>query len=74
MTFKSRFTRREWRILGAVLMIMTGLNLQRRKGHTFCQVVAGLTCLSIPLGTILGVFTFIVLNRPEVKVMFGRTA
>ena len=34
-------------------------------------VVAALECLAFPLGTVLGVFTLIVLVRPEVKQLFG---
>jgi hypothetical protein len=37
----------------------------------FCQIAAGFTCLSIPLGTILGAFTFMVLNRDRVRQEFA---
>ena len=33
-------------------------------------MVAGLNCLHMPLGTLLGVFTFIVLARPSVQALF----
>jgi len=36
----------------------------------FCLIVAGIICIFMPLGTILGVFTIIVLVRPSVKAMF----
>ena len=36
-------------------------------------VVAGIGCLSIPYGAILGVMTFIVLLRKSVKAMFSET-
>jgi hypothetical protein len=32
--------------------------------------MACIICLSIPFGTVLGVFTIIVLNRPTVKARF----
>lgn len=54
----------------SVLTILAGRNLARRKGYTFCFVIACISCLSIPLGTALGVFTIIVLQRPSVKQMF----
>ncbi len=38
--------------------------LKRREHHTFCLVIAGLNCLWIPIGTALGVCTFLVLQRP----------
>jgi hypothetical protein len=56
----------------AALVAWAGVNLGRFRRHTFCLVIACLCCLSIPFGTILGVFTIIVLNRPTVKVMFGK--
>src|ERR1700744_3133571 len=31
--------------------------LKRRKGRTFCLVVAAISCLEMPWGTLLGVFT-----------------
>jgi uncharacterized membrane protein YhaH (DUF805 family) len=57
-------------LLFAALHFATARRLRDRRGLGFCQVVAGLTCLSFPLGTTLGVFTFIVLGRPSVKALF----
>lgn len=58
-------------LLFAVLHFMVGQRLRQRRGHTFCQIVSVVTCLSIPFGTALGVFTLIVLNRPSVRALFG---
>jgi hypothetical protein len=58
-------------VVWTVCTILAARYLQQRKHYTFCLVVAGFNCMSIPLGTILGVFTFIVLTRPRVKTMFG---
>jgi hypothetical protein len=55
----------------AALKVRAGFCLKQRQSRTFCLVVAGLTCLGIPYGTALGVFTFIVLERPTVSRMFG---
>jgi len=38
------------------------------------MIVAGITCLSVPIGTVLGVFTLLVLSRPSVKQMFAHNA
>lgn len=46
--------------------------LGRRRRRVFCLVVAGLTCLNVPLGTVLGIFTFIILQRPMVRTMFDQ--
>jgi hypothetical protein len=54
-----------------VCLLMVGRKLSRRKSYMFCLVVAGIECVFVPLGTILGVFTIIALMRPGVKRMFG---
>ena len=53
------------------LIFKVGRNLSRYQSHTFCMVVAGIICLWIPLGTILGIFTLIVLSRDSVKAIFN---
>ncbi len=54
----------------AVLDVMVGLSLPKHKRYVFCLVVAAIACLSVPFGTVLGIFTFIVLGRPTVKAKF----
>lgn len=49
-----------------------GYYLRTHRNHTFCVVVAAIECLSVPLGTILGVFTIVTLVDPEVKALFAR--
>ena len=56
----------------AAVEFFTGYSLSMRKNYVFCFVIACLTCLKMPLGTILGVFTILVLNRPTVKEMFNQ--
>lgn len=55
----------------AGLVAWAGRMLVRRQRWTFCVVVAGLECMFMPVGTVLGVFTLIVLMRPSVKTLFG---
>jgi hypothetical protein len=55
----------------AGLALWTGRNLQKRRHYAACLIVAGISCLSVPLGTALGVFTLIVLLRPSVKPLFA---
>jgi uncharacterized membrane protein len=50
--------------------IYAGHCLKKRQHPVLIQVVAGIYCISIPWGTALGVFTFMVLNRPSVKPLF----
>ncbi|MGD0900666.1 MAG: hypothetical protein ABR915_22770 [Thermoguttaceae bacterium] len=54
----------------AALIITAGRRLKRRASYTFCLVVAGLECLLMPFGTVLGVFTIVVLMKDSVKEMF----
>lgn len=54
----------------AALTLCAGRCLAKRTKKTFVQVVAALLCLHIPIGTLLGVFTFIVLSRPSVAFSF----
>lgn len=55
----------------ALLKLRVARCLRERKSHTFCCVIAVLSCLDIPYGTALGVSTFLVLTRPSVKELFG---
>ena len=56
----------------ASLIAFAGRALQRRRHYTFCLVVAALSCLMMPFGTVLGVFTIIVLVRDSVREIFGQ--
>lgn len=60
-----------WLVASAILNILSGIFLRRRKCRMFSLVVAGLNCLHIPLGTLLGVFTFLVLDRASVRDMYA---
>jgi hypothetical protein len=55
----------------AALIAFAGRSLQTRKRYTYCLVMAGMNCIFIPIGTVLGVFTIIVLSRDSVKSLFG---
>jgi hypothetical protein len=56
----------------AACIFAAGRSIAARKRHTFCIVVAGINCAFFPLGTLLGVFTILVLLRPSVKAMFSQ--
>jgi hypothetical protein len=58
-----------WTLAGFI--IAAGRRLRRRVSWTFCLVVAGLECVLIPLGTVLGVFTIVVLMRDSVRALFA---
>lgn len=60
-------------VFGLAITLLTyfaGRSLGERRHRIYCMVVAGLMCLSIPFGTVLGVCVIIVLNRPGVEGLF----
>jgi len=54
----------------AALMAYAGRCVARTRHWTFVIVMAALSCAFFPFGTVLGVFTIIVLSKPEVKSLF----
>jgi len=68
-------------ILGAVFLLLglgfsaclalVGRFLSQRRHRLFCLVIAGIDCIFVPYGTVLGVFTFMVLMRPGMQALFG---
>ena len=58
----------------AAFVLTAGRFLARRKHYTFCLVMAAIECLFMPFGTVLGVFTIIVLVREPVKQLFGASS
>jgi hypothetical protein len=55
----------------AICILIAGRCLSRRKRYTFVLVMACIECLFFPFGTILGVFTIVVLSRQSVKNLFS---
>jgi hypothetical protein len=58
----------------AVCTFISGQRLQQRRSRTFSIVIAALLCTLMPLGTALGIFTLIVLNRRSVIELYAATA
>ncbi len=55
----------------AVAKFLVARYIKRRRSRIFCMIVAGISCLEIPYGTLLGVLTLIVLGRPSVTELFS---
>jgi hypothetical protein len=56
----------------AICILMAGRSLARQRRYLFAFVIACLECFFIPpFGTILGVFTIVVLSRESVKALFS---
>ena len=58
----------------AAMVAFAGKALQMRKRRMFVLVVAGISCLNMPLGLILAILTFMVLLRPSVAAAFDGRA
>jgi hypothetical protein len=56
----------------ACLVLAAGRCLAKRKAYTFCFVMGCVECLFMPFGTVLGIFTIMVLNRSGVRGIFGK--
>lgn len=62
-----------WIAIGLALstcVFLAGRYLRRRERYTFCFVMAAIMCAFTPFGTVLGVFTLLVLQRQTVKDAF----
>lgn len=56
----------------SICLAIAGRFLSCRKHYVYCLVMAALACALMPFGTVLGVFTIIVLQRDSVKRLFER--
>lgn len=56
----------------AVCHFLAGYWIRRHRNWVFVYVVAALACLGIPYGTVLGIFTFMVMQRSAAQRLFGR--
>lgn len=59
-------------MMGALFVVhlLAASGLRKRKRRVLIMIASALMCTSVPLGTLLGVFTFIVLGRPGAKALF----
>jgi len=66
--FASVFILAGWAI--SICNFYAGRFLKEHRNYTFCFVMSCINCAFMPLGTILGVFSIIVLVRDSVKDIF----
>ena len=59
-----------WFLASGALNVISGFCLRAKKHRTFSLVVAGINCAHVPLGTVLGVFTIVVLIRDSVRELY----
>ncbi len=55
----------------AICILIAGRSLAHCKRYSFALVMACIECVFIPFGTILGVFTIVVLSRESVRGLFS---
>ena len=58
-------------LIPAILNLMTASALGKRNNTGLIYTTSVLNCLNAPIGTTLGIFTFIVLSRNSVKALFN---
>jgi hypothetical protein len=59
--------------ISAAIKIAAGFWIRKRRWRTATFVVAAVSCMSLPFGTLVGVMTFLVLLRPSVAALYERT-
>lgn len=57
--------------LYALLLALAGRALKQRRRYRFCFAMACVSCLFSPFGTVLGIFTILVLVQEDVRAAFG---
>jgi hypothetical protein len=56
-----------WLVSCLVLNVLSGFFLLKRRHRVFSIVTAAFNCAHVPFGTLLGVFTIVVLSRDSVR-------
>jgi len=57
-------------LTSGVLNLISGLFIRKRRHRMFSIIIGGLNCLHVPLGTLLGVFTILILSRDSVRKIY----
>lgn len=68
LIFAAAFIATGW--IFAAFIFAAGRFLAKRRHYMFCLVMGGVECIFMPFGTVLGVFTIILLMREPVKQLF----
>jgi quinol-cytochrome oxidoreductase complex cytochrome b subunit len=58
-------------VIGMILNFLSGMYMRQKRNRLFSLVIGGINCVNVPLGTVLGVFTIIILNNEETKEMYS---
>jgi hypothetical protein len=55
----------------SIAIIVSGRFISKRKNYMYSFIIACVECLFIPFGTVLGVFSIIVLSKETVKKIYS---
>lgn len=55
----------------AYMIFLAGKNLDKQERYQLCLVTGAVLCVFMPFGTILGIFTLVILNNESVKLLFA---
>ena len=61
-----------WSVGAAI--IYSGICLGRKRRRMFSLIVAAISCAFVPIGTVLGIFTLLVLLRDSVRMSYAQTS
>jgi hypothetical protein len=56
----------------AIAVVLNGYYIKNRRWHIYCLVVSGVESIFMPFGTILGIFSIVLLTKPEIRVLFDQ--
>jgi hypothetical protein len=59
--------------IAGALNLLSAIFLRQRRHRIFSLVIGGLNCLQIPFGTVLGIFTIMVLSRDSVRETYAES-
>jgi hypothetical protein len=54
----------------AVLLLLSGWSIRRRRFRTFSFLAAYPICLGFPVGTVIGIWTIILLSKPAIRQIY----
>ncbi len=57
-------------VAGGLGNLISGVFIRKKRNRIFSLVIAGINCVQFPFGTVLGVFTFLVLLRDSVREIY----
>lgn len=61
-------------VAGCVVNLLSGRFIGHKTHRMYSLIIAGINCLQFPFGTMLGVFTFVVLLRDSVREAYEAQA